>query len=61
MSTPLDSAAFRKLVADMRLAQATYFRTRDTASLAYARDLERQVDEELRDDRRRKLFDKEGS
>ena len=56
----MNELEFRKLVADMRLAQMTYFRTRDTASLAYARDLERKVDEELRDDRQRKLFSQQG-
>lgn len=39
---------FRKLVADMRAAQRSYFNTRSQNALHHALDLERQVDEALK-------------
>lgn len=39
---------FKKLVAKMREAQKEYFRTREKTALKKSKELERQVDEELK-------------
>jgi hypothetical protein len=45
---------FRELVRDMRAAQREYFRTRSHFALQRSKELERQVDAELKADERTK-------
>lgn len=49
---------FKALVAEMRHAQREYFRTRTSTALEDSKRLERQVDEALKDDRQKPLFDR---
>lgn len=48
MNDQENDTAFRELVRAMREQQKKYFRTRDTAELEKARQLERDVDRALR-------------
>lgn len=44
----MNAREFFYLVANMRTAQREYFKTRDTRALIRSKDLEREVDEEVR-------------
>jgi hypothetical protein len=45
----VDPDPFRRLVADMRIAQREYFRTRSTTAMEHAKALEKRVDAALRE------------
>jgi hypothetical protein len=51
--------AFRELVRACREAQKRYFRSRGEGALALARELEREIDKELKNQGRPGLFPKE--
>jgi len=44
----MNAKEFFSLVTEMRNAQKTYFRNRTTENLQHSKDLERQVDNEIR-------------
>lgn len=51
----MSESQFRDLVRRMRLAQKKYFRSRNSGWLRLSKDLEKQVDDELRHDERIRL------